>query len=133
MLDNFESFNNATSINHTQYPVQDQFQGDPRLHNSLGRIQNFYEKPRVKQTSLKTRNTKLNKSYDECNKVKRKLITPKPASVQSKNNKNQKEQNSNAEKRKIVKMEIKKLNDLLKKFRSEDENFGYGRKSSGEW
>lgn len=23
MLDNFESFNNATSINHTQYPVQD--------------------------------------------------------------------------------------------------------------
>lgn len=30
-------------------------------------------------------------------------------------------------------MEIKKLNDLLKKFRSEDEHFGYGRKSSGEW
>ena len=137
MLDNFESFNNATSINHTQYPIQDQshIAPDPRLHNSLGRIQHYHEKPRIKQKHLevasKTRNTKLNKSYDECNQVKRRLITPKPTSVPSK--KLDKKQRQHNAKRKIVKREIRKLNELLKKFRSEDEDFGRGRKNSGEW
>lgn len=74
---------------------------------------------------------KLNKSYDECNQFKRKLVTAKPAGIPSK--KPDKKKSQHDAKRKIVKREIRKLNELLRKFRCEDEDFGREKKDSGEW